>query len=287
MLDPKLVADEAVRRIVKSPGDVEKLFQNRIYQHVTTMVAGMHEYTAMQALHRFVLEGRYDLVVLDTPPSRHALDFLEAPGRLSRFLDGRVFRMFMPSEKGQGGARRFAGGIVNRVLGGVLGEQFASDLAVFFGTFAGVLSTISRDVTGMREFLSGPDVAFLLITSPAPAALEEALFFQGKTAELRLPFKGYVLNRSNALGAENRHVPTLEALNRLAGPGGVNEAVKQALPKFVELADSELELIERDRSLLSDLAKRAGSGGFAEALPVLTHEGPEFEQLVTLSQHIS
>ena len=285
MLDPKLVADEAVRRIVKNPGDIEKLFQNRIYQHVTSMVAGMHEYTAMQALHRFVLEGRYDLVVLDTPPSRHALDFLEAPGRLSRFLDGRVFRMFMPSGGG-GGARRFAGGLVNRVLGSVLGDQFASDLAVFFGTFAGVLSTISRDVTVMREFLSGPGVAFLLVTSPAPAALEEALFFQGKTGELKLPFKGFVLNRSNAVGAENRTAPTLEALSRFAGPGGLGQGVRRALPRLRELADTELELIERDRTLLDDLSRRAGAGGFAEALPSLAHDRPEFDQLIALSSEI-
>src|SRR5437868_11815718 len=100
MLDAEPVSDEAVRPLVKSDEDYRKVLENRVYQHVTSMVAGMHEYTAMEALHRFVQEGRYDIVILDTPPSRHALDFLEAPERLSRFLDGKIFRLFLPKEGG-------------------------------------------------------------------------------------------------------------------------------------------------------------------------------------------
>ncbi|MBI3541903.1 MAG: ArsA family ATPase [Deltaproteobacteria bacterium] len=270
MLDPKLIADEAVRRIVRNPTEVEKLLQNRIYQSVTTMVAGMHEYTAMQALHRFVEENRYDLVVLDTPPSRHALDFLEAPGRLSRFLDGRVFRMFMPSEQGSsafGGLKRAAGGLVHRVLNGVLGPEFSSDLTVFFGVFAGVLGTISRDVTGMREFLSRPEVSFLLISSPAAAALEEALFFQDKTRELKLPFRGFLLNRSHAADAE-RAFPDAAGLSPSGGE--LSPAARSGLEKLGRLAAAERELITRDQKLLGDLKRRAGEGGFAVALPTLS-----------------
>ena len=277
MLDPKLIADQEVRAIVKDPKDVEKLLQNRIYKHVTTMVAGMHEYTAMQALHRFVLSGRYDLVVLDTPPSRHALDFLEAPGRLSRFLDGRIFKMFMPQEH-VGGLRRAAGSIVSRVLGGVLGEQFASDLSVFFGVFSGVLSTLNRDVSGMRDFLSQPDVAFLLVTSPAPAALEEALFFQKKTDELKLPFRGFVLNRSHAYD-EGRQFPN-DAIF-------ANETIpRSSIEKLQILAESERSLIARDQELVRDLGRRAGVGGFATALPVLLPHETEMKKLESLANQL-
>lgn len=283
MLDAKLIADDAVRRIVSNPEEVEKLFQNRIYQHVTTMVAGMHEYTAMQALHRFVQEGRYDLVVLDTPPSRHALDFLEAPGRLSRFLEGKVFRMFMPQEGPVSGFRRAAGGLINKVFHGVLGEQFASDLTTFFGVFAGVLNTIMRDVTGMRQFLSGPEVSFLLVTSPAPAALDEALFFENKTRELKLPFRGFILNRSLAREG-SRQAPSPELLSRSGQPLTAIEL--SAIEKLSALADGERALIERDEELLSDLSQRVGTKGFALALPMLLPGEDELRNLGILASVI-
>jgi anion-transporting ArsA/GET3 family ATPase len=285
MLDAKLVADAAVRKLVPRAEDVEKLLGNSIYKHVTTMVAGMHEYTAMHALHEFVSENRYELIVLDTPPSRHALDFLEAPGRLARFLDGRVFRMFMPTSNA-GGVARFTGGVVHRVLGTVLGEQFASDLSVFFGTFGSVLGTISRDVTGMRSFLSGEGVAFVLVTSPAPAALEEALFFEGKTRELGLPFKGYVLNRSAAAGSKGRQAPTAEAFAAETG-AELDPAALRALPKLLELAEAEVELIERDSTLLTELKERAGTRGFAAALPLLDPSLSEFEQVIGLANAVN
>ncbi|MBI3726047.1 ArsA family ATPase, partial [bacterium] len=173
MLDPKLIADEAVRRLTRTEEEAERILKNRIYQQVTAMVAGMHEYTAMEALHELVREGRYDLVVLDTPPSRNALDFLEAPGRLASFLDGKIFRLFLPKEGGI--IRRAASALVNRVLQGVFGAEFAGDLTVFFSTFSGIFGALNRNVTKMREFLSRPNVAFLLVTSPQAAALLEAL----------------------------------------------------------------------------------------------------------------
>ena len=85
MLDPRLVSDQAVRKLVKDPADQEKLLAHPVYDQITSMIAGMQEYTAMEALYQFVETGRYDLVVLDTPPSRNALNFLEAPSRLSEF----------------------------------------------------------------------------------------------------------------------------------------------------------------------------------------------------------
>jgi len=275
MLDPKLVSDEAVRRLVKSPAEAERVLENRIYQHVTAMVAGMHEYTAMEALHRFVDEGRYDLVILDTPPSRHALDFLEAPGRLSKFLDGKIFQLFLPKEGGL--LRRAASSLVNRVLKGVFGEEFAGDLTVFFSTFSGIFGSLNRDVTSMRAFLSQPDVAFLLVTSPAPAALMEALFFEKKTRELGLPFKGFVLNRSRA--AHDGKVEPSDALL----PANASPAAKSALRKLAVMAKDEQEHAEHDRKLLFDLAQRAGTSAVAVALPTLPTGADDMGTLLTVA----
>ena len=275
MLDAKLVADEAVRRLVKSEEDQEKVLKNRVYQHVTSMVAGMHEYTAMEALHRFVLEGRYDLVILDTPPSRHALDFLEAPSRLARFLDGKIFRLFLPREGGF--FHRAAGRIVGRVLSGVFGEEFAGELTLFFSVFSPIFSALNRDVSQMREFLSRPDVAFLLVTSPAAAALTEVHFFQRKTHELGLPFRGFVLNRSHARD-EDKVFPEETLLPADAGP-----EARSGLEKLRALARVEQALGERDRILLSDLSSRAGAGALAVALPSLPQGADDMRTLLTIA----
>src|SRR5262249_9619914 len=134
---------------------------------------------------------------------------------------------------------------------GVFDEKFAKDLTIFFTTFSGIFGSLNRDVSSMRQFLSQPDVAFLLVTSPAPAALLEALFFENKTRELGLPFRGFVLNKSR--GCENGKVaPTEDLLPKDASP-----EARSALRKLALLAKDEQEHAERDKTLLSDLVKRA------------------------------
>src|SRR5690606_25501895 len=99
MLDPGVVADRFVHRFADSPEEARRLTQNRIYRQVSRMIAGMQEYAAMEALYGFLREDRYDLVVLDTPPSRHALDLLQGPSRLHSFSDGRIFQLSLPGEQ--------------------------------------------------------------------------------------------------------------------------------------------------------------------------------------------
>lgn len=265
MLDPKIVADEAVRRIARDEREAERFLSNRLYQQATSIVAGMHEYTAMKALHRFVREGRYDLVILDTPPSRHALDFLEAPGRVARFLDGRIFKLFLPGEGGM--IRRAASTLIHKVLSAAFGEEFAGDLTVFFGSFAGIFASLNTDLDEMRRLLSSQDAAFVLVTSPAPAALTEAYYFQDRAGELGLPFRGFVLNRSHACDDEEMELPD----SRLLSENPTLEE-RSALEKLTRLAHEERALAERDRILLSDLGARAGAGAFAVAFPWLPVE---------------
>jgi anion-transporting ArsA/GET3 family ATPase len=99
MLDPQLVADRVVKRFSRTQEDADRLMANRIYKNVTAMVAGMQEYTAVEALHGFVADDSYDLIILDTPPSRNALHFLDAPERAGRFLDKRIFNLFVPGRR--------------------------------------------------------------------------------------------------------------------------------------------------------------------------------------------
>ncbi len=275
MLDPKLVTDTAVRRFARSEEVAQAIFQNRLYQQGTQMVAGLHEYTAMKALHQFILEGRYDLVVLDTPPSRNALDFLDSPSRLARFLEGPIFRTFLPAEGGllaQTGVR-----LLWRVLDTALGSAFAGELRVFFSVFAQLLSSLNTDLVEVRQRLSAPDVAFVLVTTASPAALAEAHFFHDRIRQLGLPFGGFVINRSRAAQARKVFpMPSLPDADA-AGP------LATGLEKLKWLARSEALEAARDRGLLADLALRGGHDAFSLALPNVTAGTGDMEMLNALA----
>lgn len=261
MLDPQVVSDQVVQRFSQTPQEAERLMQNRIYRNVTAMVAGMQEYTAVEAMHGFVTRGEYDLVVLDTPPSRNALHFLEAPSRITRFLDGRVFRFFLPSEEGL--VSRAASLITEKVMDAAFGAENRQELMTFFLLFSTILKRLGRDAAEMREFFRRPEVAFLVVTSPAQEALEEAIYFERKTRhELSLPLAGYVLNRSMASSGSKRF-PEAEVFSRSAVSAG-------ALAKLQQLARAEQEEQERHAAVLRDLEGRLGGDGFAVAAPYLS-----------------
>jgi anion-transporting ArsA/GET3 family ATPase len=278
MLDPKLVADESVRRLTRSPEEAERVLQNRIYRQVSAMVAGMHEYTAMEALHRLVNSGKYDLVVLDTPPSRNALDFLDAPRRLSSLIDGRVFRAFLP---GGGIVARTASMVAHRVLSAVFGAQFAGEFAIFMGTFSSIFAALNTDVTLMREFLSQPDAAFLLVTSPAPETLTEAHFFHDKTQELGLPFRGFVLNKSRARTG-GRIFPGEGLIAETPHPDA-----RAGLTKLQYLARVEQAAAQGDRDLLAELRMRAGGEALAVAIPSLSEGADDMETLLSVADTLA
>ncbi len=261
MLDPGIVADGLVDRLAKDPADAARLKGNRIYKQLTKLVAGMQEYMAMESLYRFLAEERYDLIVLDTPPSRNALDFLLGPGRMAAFLDGRIFQLFVPGEK-KGFFRAAAGRVLDRVNGAVFGEETWAELQDFFGSFSGILLGINRNAGLMMKQMQDPEkVAFVLVSSPAAEALTEAFYFRHKTVEMNLPFRGFVLNRSEAWPDARTmpddllfgHTPT------------ATEAV--ALGKLRHLAILEAAQVQRDRKLLADLQAEVGPNAFAVPLP--------------------
>jgi len=282
MLDPKLVADRVVSKLAKDPEEVERLMQNRIYNGISRMVAGMQEYMAMEALHEFHDEGRFDLVILDTPPSRNALAFLEGPQRMSSFLDGRVFQLFLPhggdGESRPGFFRRAAGAIVERVNRAVFGDETYEDLQEFFGSFAGILGTLNHNAGDMIRMLGDPEeVAFLLVTSPTDASVSDAHFFRERTREMGLPFAGFVLNRSQALAA-GRSFPDYDLL-----PDNASPAALSGMAKLQVLAEVERSEMERDRHLLATLAEEAGDVAFALATPTVPGGANDMPSLLQIS----
>jgi anion-transporting ArsA/GET3 family ATPase len=274
MLDPQVVSDSVVRRFSRNQEEAGSLLQNRIYRSVTSMVAGMQEYTAVEAIHGFITDECYDLIVLDTPPSRNALHFLEAPGRINRFLDGRLFRFFLPSDSSL--IRRATSAVLNKVFDIAFGQESRQELMVFFGLFASVLQRVNVNAEEMRQFFSRPDVTFIVVTSPTQEALEEARYIEKRTREdLKLNLSGYILNRS--LAHEDKRFPD-DAF--FSGSGLSTMACEQ----FRVLAEQERRTSEEHRAILASLEERLGHEAciFAEAMPYLSQGVADMDSLLTL-----
>lgn len=277
MLDPRAVFERLVRRFT-APDKAQVILESRLFRHLSDLVAGMQEYTAAEALHEYVEEGRYDLVVLDTPPSRNALDFLDAPGRLAGFLEGGVVQMFLPAEGG--GLLRRAGRLVGTVFSRVFGEAFVDELQAFLGAFSGAFGAIRQHADSLKQVLSGNEAAFLLVTSTEEEALREALFFRDQIRSRGLPFEGFVLNRSYA------RLDTLPHPGELAVPEGLPDDARAAWDKLGALADREREQAHADLRLLERLRQLAG-GRLAVAAPHLGDAVDDLPGLFRLARGIA
>jgi anion-transporting ArsA/GET3 family ATPase len=195
MLDPKRTFDELIDRIAPDPARAEEIKANRVYRELSTAVAGSQEFTAVAKLFELEREGNFDLLVLDTPPSRNALDFLDAPGRLTSFLEGRALRAFIrPTGLGMRvlgrGAAPFLG-----ALRRVTGVDLLSDLSTFFALLGGMTDEFSERAVEVERMLRAPTTAFVLVTSAQRAAIDEAIWFRRTLQESGLPFAGVIVNR--------------------------------------------------------------------------------------------
>jgi anion-transporting ArsA/GET3 family ATPase len=195
MLDPKRTFDDLIELVAPTPERAEEIKANRVYRELSTAVSGSQEFTAVSKLYELVIEGGYDLVVLDTPPSRNALDFLEAPGRLMAFLDGRALQLFL---RPTGVGMRVLGAGAGPVLGAlrrVTGVDLLTDLMTFFGLLGPMTEVFSRRAREVEALLRSDRTAFVLVTSAQSEPIAEAIWFRRRLDEADLPFAGVVVNR--------------------------------------------------------------------------------------------
>ncbi len=210
MLDAKRTWDEVIERHAPDEKTRDAVFSNRIYQELSNAVAGSTEYMAIEKLYELYHEDRYDLLVLDTPPSRNALEFLDAPMRLARFVDSRSLQFFL--KPGALGLKVFGrgGGIVFSLLKRVTGIDLLKDLSDFFASFGDMATGIGERAERVGELLGQRDCTFLLITSPQRDAIDEAVFFRRRLRESKLPFGAAIVNRMHESEAEEADPDELE-----------------------------------------------------------------------------
>jgi anion-transporting ArsA/GET3 family ATPase len=220
------------------------------------------------------------VIVLDTPPSRNALDFLDAPDRLTGFLEGRALRLFLTPG---GLAARVVGrgtSLVFGLLRRVTGVDLMEDLSVFFGALSGVLDGFRERASGVKELLGDPATTFLIITSPEREPVEEAIFFRDKLREGGMPFGGLIVNRLHPLaaggGAGDVDVGALTA--ELDGDAALARKVARTLSEFRVLAHRDAAALERLRAEL-DAADPI-------VVPHLDGDVHDVEGLVAIHRHL-
>jgi anion-transporting ArsA/GET3 family ATPase len=248
MLDASRTFDEVISRLAPDPSLRDQILANSVYRNLSTAVAGSQEYGAMAKLFEIAGDGAYDTIVLDTPPSRNALDFLDAPGRLSAFLDGRGFALL--ALPGRRAAR--AVGALSGALARVLGVSLLRELASFFALIGGLADGFRDRARGVSRLLADPATAFVLVSSPQRAAAEETLFLAGALADADMHCRALIINRIHpSFGA--RRDPQ-ETVVRLQPKLGARMARK------VARTDAEAQAIAREDTRVVDRLRRSLAG---------------------------
>jgi anion-transporting ArsA/GET3 family ATPase len=252
MLDPKRTFDELIARLAPDEKTRDEILANRIYRELSGAVAGSQEFTAVAKLYDLDRSGQFDVIVLDTPPSRNALDFLDAPDRLTGFLEGRALRLFLAPS---GLAAKVVGrgtSVVFGVLRRVTGVDLMNDLSVFFTALSTVLDGFRERAAGVKALLADGATAFMIVTSPEREPVEEAIFFGGKLREAGMPFGGLVVNRVHPLAADEEEVDEAAIAAELGGDEALARKVARTLREFRVLAHRDARALERLKRELGD-----------------------------------
>ncbi len=247
-LDVKGTFDAIVTGLEPDAGAREEILANPVYRELSSAVSGSHELSAVAKLHELYEEHDFDVIVLDTPPSRNALDFLEAPGRLLGFLDGRALQVFLAP--GGMTARLFGRGtaLIFSIFARVTGVDMLAELSGFFRSLGGVIDGFREQTRDVEELLRSPGTGFLIVTSPEREAAREAQFLADRLAEAGRPAPELIVNRVHTHGLEGQDIEQLSGA--LASRLGDHLATRAAH----NLADFDV-LARRDRETIAELTE--------------------------------
>ncbi|HEY5052865.1 MAG TPA: ArsA-related P-loop ATPase [Solirubrobacterales bacterium] len=247
MLDAKATFDELVARQAPDEESRDRVLNNRIYQQISNALAGSQEYMAMEKLFELHSEGDFDLLVLDTPPTRNALDFLDAPRRLTQFIEGRSLRVFM---RPTGIAARVAGrgaSVALSVFKRIVGFDLLADLAEFFNAFSGMVDGFQARAKRVNKLLADPSTCFLVVCGPQGEPVDEAVYFHRKLVEAKLPFGGVIVNKvhyaAEDLGGNSSALPA--ALVEKLGDEDLCKRVADNFADYQALAERDARNIKR------------------------------------------
>ncbi|MFC5995956.1 ArsA family ATPase [Pseudonocardia hispaniensis] len=247
MLDMRRTFDEMVYAHA-DPERAEKIIANPFYQAISTSFSGTQEYMAMEKLGQLAATGDWDLIVVDTPPSRSALDFLDAPQRMSTFLDGRMIRLLSaPARAGGRGLLRLVGvgfQMFAKAVSTIIGGAMLADASAFVQAFDTMFGGFRERATATYSLLRSPGTAFVVVATPEPDALREAAYFVDRLSSEDMPLAGLILNRTHPVLARLSAARARDAADNATG-SPLAAAVLRLHADRVELAEREERLFGR------------------------------------------
>ncbi|SHJ07825.1 arsenite efflux ATP-binding protein ArsA [Desulfatibacillum alkenivorans DSM 16219] len=287
MLDSKRTFDDLIERISPNEETSRKILENGFYQNITTALAGSQEFSAMEKLYELAASGKYDLIVLDTPPSRHALDFLDAPNKMTAFLDAKVIQWVLKPYLTAG---KMGFKFVNRtakamfsILEKATGKETLADIADFFLVFEGLYDGFKARAARVRELMEEDGTAFLLVTSPQSGSLSEADFFVERIEQDGMALGGVIFNRV--------HTPPTDLTSREAAALG--EKAASSLKKYqpaVEALVANLRLFillaEADKRAIDSFLTRLQKGVGSVRVPYLLHDVHDIATLLDVASYL-
>jgi anion-transporting ArsA/GET3 family ATPase len=287
MLDTKTTFDRLVTRYAVGEDQAERILANGFYRNVSGALSGTQEYMAMEKLYELHESGGYEIIVVDTPPTRHALDFLDAPDRLLRMLDNRIFRLLMMPTRAYLRVASIAVQTFLRTVSRVVGSDVVDDIVSFFRAFEGMETGFRERAERVRALLANSGAAFVLVTSPRRDAIDEAQFFAQRLERDGRIVGALIVNRVHpAFGSELSEGLRLRAHELRDSTKGESHADAGArlAALYDNLADFN-EIAARERGHLADLTARIGSAAVAY-VPFLSRDVHDLDALSEIGDAI-
>jgi len=279
MLDTAATFDGLVVRHAGDPDQVDRILNNPLYRNMAGAMSGTQEYMAAETLHALHGDDRFDLVIVDTPPSRNALDFLEAPGVLARFLDHRAFKLLMLPTKGGLRVLGSAAQPILKAIGRVVGSDVLADAVAFFQAFAGMESGFRERADDVVALIRAPETSFVVVASPRHDTIGEAVWFAEQLVEQDVGVEAAIVNRTQPAFGDGT---ALEAAAAGDAAGNAGDEVLASLWNNV----AELRTLrERELEVLAPLAGIVGDDVVA-TLPLLDSDVHDLDGLLTIADHL-
>ncbi|HYI45118.1 MAG TPA: ArsA family ATPase [Actinomycetota bacterium] len=284
MLDTKSTFDKVVTRYAPTPEQAERIIANRFYRNISGTLSGTQEYMAMEKLYELHSEGGYDVIVIDTPPTRNALDFLDAPKRMTDFFESRVLRWFLiPYMKAGGGIMRVANVAATtflKLVKRIVGADVLEDTAEFFANLEGMYDGFKQRARDVAALLKSNVTSFVVVTSPSEDSVSEATFFAARLNESGLPFGALVVNRvhpkyGDGIGVKPRQLAKLEEQGEEA----------RLLAKLIDNEEAFMRVVRLEEQNLAELARKVPRHKWVR-VPYLEQEAVDFEGLVAIGDQL-
>jgi anion-transporting ArsA/GET3 family ATPase len=290
MLDTRSTFDGVIARVAPDEATRQRILDNNIYKNIADSFASNHEYMATEKLYDVTRSGRYDLIVLDTPPVKNALDFLDAPGRLSRFLDRKIMKWFLtPYDEGRVFGRLLMGtsAVVYRLLGTLFGREFLADLSDFFLAFRELYDGFRERQEAVVAQLRSPRTAFVVVGAPTIPSAEVSEFFLRELAGRGMNVTAVVVNRVHRVRYPSLDVePALGDLSRAASRDLDPHTASTLLARLGAAHRRLVELAGHEEEVLARLERCVAGGPPLWRVPRLEREVNDVPTLRALAGHL-